>query len=318
VSRSLAIITVTLVCAVSAGAAASFSDPLYPMISPDGSKLAWVEGATSRIWVASVDGTSAQVFGPSFAADGIGQIAWTRYGMVVDSNFTLFRLSAAGKRTKLSVVGDQWFSVGGTRAAVGSGRRTGPITVVDLLTRKVARVGSPAQFNNEPSLSRDGRRVAWWAGPSGGVWVAPVSSGAARRLVAAGSCPLWSPNGRAIAYLTFGKRGQDLHVIGAAGGPSKLLAARAGGCGTFAWSPDSKTIAFTPQRIATVSVATKRVTRSAGLGRVVGGLAWSHDGSELYAPARPLAAEKALNNCTNLWRLDTKSLTGRVIVRGCP
>lgn len=316
--RYTAVLAIALVFVTGGGAAATSSDPLYPMVSPDGDKIAWVEGANSRIWVANPDGTGAHVFGPSFAQNGIGQIAWTRYGMVVDSNFTLFRLSTTGKRTKLSVVGDQFFSVGGTRAAVGSGHGTGPIKVIDLLTRNVTRVGSPAQFNSEPSLSSDGRRVAWWAGPSGGVSVAPVAGGAARLLVAGGSCPLWSPNGLSIAYLTLGNRGQDLHVVGAAGGKSKLLATRAGGCGTFIWSPDSTTIAFTPQRIATVNIATKRVTRSPGLGRVVGGLAWSRDGSQLYAPARPLANEKALNNCTNLWQFDAKSLTGRVILRGCP
>jgi Tol biopolymer transport system component len=314
-SSALVVIVVALVCTTSGAAATSFSDPLYPMVSPDGSKLAWVEGATTRIWIANLDGTVAHVFGPSFAANGIGQIAWTRYGMVVDSNYTLFRLSATGKRTKLSVVGDQWFSIGGRRAAVGGGHGTGPLTVVDLLTGKVTRVGSPGQFNNEPSLSPDGRRVAW-VGP-GGIWIAPATGGPGHQLVPGGSCPMWSPDGRSIAYLTLGNRGQDLHVVGASGGSSKLLALRAGGCETFAWSPDSKSIAITPQRVAIVNVATRRVTRSPGLGRV-GGPIWSRDGSDLYVSARPLAQEKASDNCTNLWQLDTKSLTGRVIVPGCP
>jgi Tol biopolymer transport system component len=315
VTRSLAVVAVALVC-VARGAAATGHDPLDPMVSPDGSKIAWVEGFTSRIWVANADGTGAHVFGPSFAQSGIGQIAWTAHGMVVDSNYTLFLLSTAGKRTKLGVVSDQFFSVGGTRAAVGSGQGAGPITVVDLRTRKVVHIGSSAVGNGEPSVSPDGRRVAW-AG-SGGISVAPTAGGAARALVSGGSCPAWSPDGRAIAFLTPGIRGQDLRVISADGGPSRLLVARAGGCGAFAWSPDSKSIAFTPQRIAIVDVASKRVTRSLGLGRVIAGLAWSRDGSQLYATQRPLADEQSLNNCTNLWQLAARSLRGRILIRGCP
>ena len=133
-------------------------------------------------------------------------------------------------------------------------------------------------------------------------------------LVPGGACPAWSPDGRSVAFLKLG----ELHLIPATGGSSRLLATRVGGCGTFAWSPDSKAIAFTPQRIAIVNVTSKRITRSASLGRLVGGLAWSPDGSKLYAPARPLAAEQASNNCTNLWQLDTKTRAVRAIVRGCP
>jgi Tol biopolymer transport system component len=296
---------------VTSGAAATGYEPIYPMVSPDGSRIAWVEGATWRIWVANADGTSAHVFGPSFA-NGIGQVSWTPHGMVVDSNYTLFLLSATGKRTKLSVVGDQFFSVGGTRAAVGSGQGTGQVTVVDLLTRKVTRVGSPTGANGDPSVSPDGRRVAW--GGSGGVWVAPTVGGVAHELAPGGACPAWSPDGRSVAFI----RGGELEVIAAAGGASRLLAARAGGCETFVWAPNSKSIAFAPQRVAIVDVASKRVTRSPSLGRVTGGLVWSRDGFEVYATARPLADEQAHDNCTNLWQLQAKSLTGRILVRGCP
>ena len=303
--------TLCLLLALPLLAPAQAPEPIFPMVSPTGAQLAWVEGSTWRIWIAHADGSGARVFGPAWP-QGIGQIAWTRRGMIVDSNYTLFRLSTAGKRTKLAVVGDQFFSVGATRAAVGSGQGSGPVTVVDLLTRKVTRIGSPTVANGEPSLAPDGRRLAW--GGPGGIWVGPSSGGPAQLLIRNGACPSWSPNGRSIAYLERG----DLHVVASGGGPGRKLVARAGGCGTFAWSPDSKTIAFTPQRIDTVSIATARVTKSPPLGRVAGGLVWGRDGSELYVTTRPVADEQALNNCTNLWRLDARTLRGRVLVRGCP
>jgi Tol biopolymer transport system component len=318
VSRSLAVVlAVALVC-VAHGAAATGSEPIYPMVSPDGAKIAWVEGATWRIWVANADGTGAHVFGPSFAQNGIGQITWTSHGMVVNSNYTLFVLALTGKRTKLSIVGDQAFSVGGTRAAVGSGQGTGPITVVDLLTGKVSRIGSPTAANGNPSLSPDGRRIVW--GASGGLWTARTDGGAMHQLAAGGSCPQWSPDGRSIAYLSFPN--DELRVIPAIGGRVRVLAKRAGGCNTPGapmWSPDSSRVAFEPGGLATVNVKTGRALHSAqSLGRIAGGFAWSRDGSALIASARPAAQEAAHDNCTNLWQLDTKNLTGRAVVRGCP
>jgi hypothetical protein len=187
-------------------------EPIYPTISSDGKQLAWVEGSTWRVWVGSPDGSGAHVFGPSFA-NGIGQIAWTRLGIVVDSNYTLFLLTADGKRKKIASVADQEFSTGGNRVAVGGGQGGGPLTVVDLGTRKTTRFGA-----GTPALSPDGRRVGWAS--TSGVWVATSSGAHAHRIAVAGGCLAWSPNSRSLAYLTSKGNGNqlDLAVTSAAGG----------------------------------------------------------------------------------------------------
>jgi sugar lactone lactonase YvrE len=286
-------------------------EPIYPTISSDGKQLAWVEGSTWRVWVGSPDGSGAHVFGPSFA-NGIGQIAWTRLGIVVDSNYTLFLLTADGKRKKIASVADQEFSTGGNRVAVGGGQGGGPLTVVDLGTRKTTRFGA-----GTPALSPDGRRVGWAS--TSGVWVATSSGAHAHRIAVAGGCLAWSPNSRSLAYLTSKGNGNqlDLAVTSAAGGTTRTVAEQLTGC-NLAWSPDGKAIALASARLVVVSLSNGSVRRSpTRIGRDAGGFAWSHDGKALYLAARPFADETAGNNCTSLWRLDARSLSATTLARGC-
>jgi hypothetical protein len=314
--RLLVCLGAAVVCllssAFSVSASSSYTpfEPIYPTLSPDGKQLAWVEGSTWRIWVANLDGSGAHIFGPSFA-NGIGQIAWTRLGIVVDSNYTLFLLGADGKRTKIASVADQEFSTGGNRVAVGGGQSGGPATVVDLGTRKLTRF--PV---SNLALSSDGRRLGWAS--TSGVWIATSAGADARKVAAAGRCLAWSANSKSLAYLTDGNGNQlDLVVWSAAGGASRTVAEHLTGC-NLAWSPDGKAIALSSARLIVVSLDNRSVQRSpTTIGRDAGGFAWSHDGKALYVTARPLADEKAGNNCTTLWRLDIRSLSGTRLVRGC-
>ena len=52
---------------------------------------------------------SAHKFGAPFTDNGVGQLTWTKAGIVVDSNYRLFLLTQAGKRVKIGGVGDQTF-----------------------------------------------------------------------------------------------------------------------------------------------------------------------------------------------------------------
>ncbi len=299
--------------ALSVSASSSYEalEPVYPTISPDGKQLAWVEGSTWRVWVASPDGSGAHVFGPSFA-NGIGQIAWTRLGIVVDSNYTLFLLTADGKRKKIATVADQEFSIGGIAWRWAEGRRRPAYSRGSRYTQS-----DTVRGGQHPALSPDGRRVGWAS--ASGVWVATSSGADARKIGAAGGCLAWSPNGRSLAYLVSKENGNrsDLVVASAVGGTSRTVAEHLTGC-NLAWSPDGKAIALASARLIVVNLGTGSVRRSPlRIGREAGGVAWSHDGKALYLTARPFADETAGNNCTSLWRLDTRTLSGTTLARGC-
>jgi Tol biopolymer transport system component len=303
---------VAVVAAAAAIASPQPFAPIYPMVSPDGKQLAWVEGQTWRIWVADPDGTNAHTYGPGFAANGIGQISWTPIGMIVDSNYTLFVIRPDGTRTRITTVADQTFSVGGTRVAVDGGQAGLRATVTNLQTRKTIRIGKVA-----PTLSPDGARLAWTSFTAG-VWVANASGHTARKIAPrGGGCLAWAPNGRSVAYLVPAGNRLELQVTPTAGGPSRTVARGLTGC-NLSWSPDGTQIGLASARLVVVNLANGSVTRSPlRIGRIAGGFSWSHDSRTVYVTARPFADEAAGNNCTSLWQLDVRSLAAKALVRGC-
>jgi Tol biopolymer transport system component len=309
-----AVVCLVVVVAAAAAAIASTqpSEPIYPMVSPDGTQLAWVEGQTWRIWVADPDGTNAHTYGPGFAANGIGQISWTPIGMIVDSNYTLFVIRPDGTRSRITTVADQTFSVGGARVAVDGGQGGLPATVTNLHTRKTIRIGKVV-----PTLSPDGARLAWTSFTAG-VWVANASGRDARKIAPrGGGCLAWAPNGRSVAYLVPVGNRLELQVTPTAGGPSRTVARGLTGC-NLSWSPDGTQIGLESERLVFVNLANGRETRSPlRIGRIAGGFAWSHDSRTVYVTARPFADEAAGNNCTSLWQLDVRSLAAKPLVRGC-
>jgi Tol biopolymer transport system component len=218
-----------------------------PTVSPDGLHLAWVDiagvGEPDRVFVARRDGHGAHVVGPRWP-NGISAIAWREAGIVVDSNFRLSLLSRTGRVTSIGPAGDLTFSVGGSRVASGTagcgqGTCAGSLVVIDIHSKKQWRLGRADQWNMEPTLSPDGKQVAW-ATPDG-ILVSAVPGGSRHLLVGGGRCPQWSPDGRSIAYLS---RNDSLRLVQATGGASQTLFKGASGCPN--WSPDSTRIAFEP------------------------------------------------------------------------
>jgi Tol biopolymer transport system component len=89
---------------------------------------------------------------------------------------------------------------------------------IDLATRQLSRIAVKAGgADNQPSLSQDGRRLAYHlVAPDGtvNVWVQSLDGGAPRQVTfdaEAISYPRWSPDGRWLA--TNVKRGQETQVV---------------------------------------------------------------------------------------------------------
>ena len=122
-----------------------------------------------------------------------------------------------------------------------------PLTVADLWSLK--RMGSP-------TLSPDGRAAcaavsAYDMDTNEGsteLWLYPCDGGRSRRLSAGDkdSDPVWSPNGKWIAF-TAKRKGDDeaqVYVIAPDGGEARRLTTLATGAAALRWFPDSRSIAF--------------------------------------------------------------------------
>jgi Tol biopolymer transport system component len=302
-----------LVLGAAAAAATAPSVSTSPAVSPDGKRLAWVDGETGRIWAANADGSGAHVLARRPTEEGVSDLRWTRDGLVVDSSFTLWLLSAGGGYRKLVPAGF-FFAAGGDLVASGPERGPGRLSVENLATGRRYALGSPHVNNSQATISPDGTRVAWIAA---GSLVTARLGRPPHRIAARAGCPAWSPDGRTIAFTRF--PADELRVLPAAGGTGRLLASRIGGCSPVEWSPDSARVAFSGDtRLRIVDVASGAVVGTPASLGTTGAFAWAPDGSAIYATSRPPASIAAKSSCLSLVRLDPATLRGPVVVRGCP
>jgi dipeptidyl aminopeptidase/acylaminoacyl peptidase/CubicO group peptidase (beta-lactamase class C family) len=111
---------------------------------------------------------------------------------------------------------------------------------------------------SQPSLAPNGRQVAYVLTTAdreadafrSSIWTVATSGGSPRRLTSgqADSSPVWSPDGKWLAFLRAGEGGPpQLYVLpsgSAGGGEARRLTDLPLGAGKPVWSPDSKRIAF--------------------------------------------------------------------------
>jgi Tol biopolymer transport system component len=105
---------------------------------------------------------------------------------------------------------------------------------------------TPRSALSDPSLSPDGREIAFIAG--GDVWTVATGGGVARLLVAhpaTESRPLFSPDGRSLAFVSTRTGGGDIYVLDIASGTLSRRTFDDGRDGLDAWSRDGKTLYFT-------------------------------------------------------------------------
>ncbi|HVD91925.1 MAG TPA: S9 family peptidase [Vicinamibacterales bacterium] len=81
------------------------------------------------------------------------------------------------------------------------------------------------------------------------IWLADAKSGESRQLTnhakKSSTSPAWSPDSTKLAFGTDRDDKRQIYLIDPRGGEARKLTSAEEGVGTFAWSPDGRTIAFT-------------------------------------------------------------------------
>ena len=155
------------------------------------------------------------------------------------------------------------------------------------------------------------------SGRESSLWEISVLGGSARKLIDEGRSPSVSPDGKEIAFIAGDSGGERVRLAGIDGTQSRTLVGERGDLfGAVAWSPDGRRIAYTtakfayghgvkatiavadlrPQRSDTVLGHTSRVLSLAGLD---GPLAWAPDGRLIYSIAEPRPRQLD----SNLWSI---------------
>jgi Tol biopolymer transport system component len=101
----------------------------------------------------------------------------------------------------------------------------------------------PARYMRHPALSPDRASVAF--SYRGDIWRVAAAGGRAERLTvhpARDYRPVWSPDGRQIAFASDRDGETDIYLMPASGGPARRLTYQSGGDFPCDWSPDGRFI----------------------------------------------------------------------------
>jgi Tol biopolymer transport system component len=288
--------------------------------SPGGKRIAFVGygGRSVALCVADADGNKARpVRGATCARRGHcplinypTELVWARPSLLLYGDWArgIFAVPLSGKPRRIGRLSDTFdaFSVdaAGDRIAHGSSSccsdSRGPVTVLNVPTgRVVGKIGGTTTANFSPSLSPDGRQVAFGRGATGGVWIASATGGNLRMLAQCGPSPAWSPTAKWIACLgppQAWPEGAPLLLVSPRSHASITVVRPSFGVRTiFGWSPDGRRVAFRAQnsdsdRLDVVDLATDKVRALLSPGG--SWVAWSPDSRQLLA----------IHDC-KLWRV---------------
>ncbi len=242
-----------------------------PAFSPDGESLAFTRNLTDGVndiyRVAVAGGTPTRLtfddrdtMGSAWSEDGRSIVfSSSRAGI-----YSLWRIPARGGEPA-------WVAGGGTKMKHPSSARGRPVIAFENwiyevnLWRVPARpgAGSPPpvrltesadEWNFEPHISPDGRRVAFVSTRSGSeeIWIVNADGGGTRRLTsfrgARLETPRWSPDGARLVFSARVPARADLYVVSADGGVPERLTAESDDAVAPSWSRDGRSVYFASRR----------------------------------------------------------------------
>lgn len=204
------------------------------------------------------------------------------FGVFEGNTYQLYLFDSASGRTAPLAAGasQPMFQYGGNVLAYSAGG------VLRGYTRQGTFVGLGSGIGYWPSLSPDGRRVAYAAVEGNGyaIFVAPVDGSSAPVKLGAGSFPAWGPTGL-IAFQGCASQGCGIHIINPDNPADVRRMTESQGDINPAWSPNGQEIAY----VSNVSggwdvyafTMSKAFRKLASTGAQASAPAWSPDGSQV-------------------------------------
>ncbi len=279
--------------------------------SPSGKRIAFVGYGlrSAALCLAAADGSNARPLrGATCSRRGYcplinypTELVWARPALLLYGDWArgIFAVPLFGKPKRIGALSDTYdaFSVDAAADRIAHGSSSccdtsrGPVMVLSMPSgRVVGRIGGTTTANSSPSLSPDGKQVAFEGGDPAGVWTASVAGSKLVKLRQCNTDPVWSPTGKWIACLGPAEawpNGSALLLVSPQTHASITLVRPSLGVNTiFGWSPDGRRIAFraqnsTSDRLDVVDLATDKVRALLSPGGTY--VAWSPDSRRLLA-----------------------------------
>src|SRR5437588_636851 len=202
---------------------------------------------TDIVWISSIRGkrkASRRERGQDAGAPGDALDAAARVSAIVSEQF---EISASYISAFVQRFGGRMFTVKNLRVcAVAFMLLTFGLKFPAAHAQKVAAQPTESRpYFYEPSISPDRKEIAFVSG--GDIWTVPADGGEARLLVshpATESRPLYSPDGRRLAFISTRTGNGDIYVLDFASGDLKRLTFDDGYEQLDSWSYDGKWIYF--------------------------------------------------------------------------